>query len=201
MTWPCASASSCDQLELAPRQVDAHAAHEGLELVRPDLDLADHERPGVDARLGALAPPHDGLDARDQLLGMARLGHPVVGAQPQPAHALGDGGLARADDHAEARAAACRASRGSSSPAGRARRGRSRRAFSRIATIASSGTGLASTRYCQPAPSSRLERTCRNPVSESSTAMRTGGGLASSRPGGYDRAPPGRRTGHSLVTR
>src|SRR5215212_2233490 len=49
-------------------------------------------------------------------------------------------------------------------------------AFSRIATIASSGTGLASTRCCQPAPSSRLARTCRKPVSESRTAIRIGAG-------------------------
>ena len=49
-------------------------------------------------------------------------------------------------------------------------------AFRRIATSASSGTGLASTRYCQPAPSSRLESTCRNPVSASSTAIRTEAG-------------------------
>ena len=46
-------------------------------------------------------------------------------------------------------------------------------AFSRIATIASSGTGEASTRYCQPMPSRRLPSTCRNPVSESITASRT----------------------------
>ena len=42
-------------------------------------------RAPLDARLGALAPPHDGLDPGDQLLGMAGLGDPVVGAQPQPA--------------------------------------------------------------------------------------------------------------------
>src|SRR3954454_4837933 len=46
-------------------------------------------------------------------------------------------------------------------------------AFSRSATIASSGTGEASTRCCQPMPSSRLPRTCRKPVSESITARRT----------------------------
>ena len=33
--------------------------------------------------------------------GMTGLGDPVVGAEPQPAHALGDGGLPGADDHAE----------------------------------------------------------------------------------------------------
>src|SRR5215210_1266531 len=42
-------------------------------------------------------------------------------------------------------------------------------------TSVSIGTGLASTRCCQPAASSRLASTCRNPVSESSTARRMGG--------------------------
>src|SRR3954454_3061202 len=42
--------------------------------------------------------------------------------------------------------------------------------FKRIETSASIGTGPASTRCCQPAASSRLARTRRNPVSESSTA-------------------------------
>src|SRR4051812_42584095 len=44
-------------------------------------------------------------------------------------------------------------------------------------TSASTGTGLASTRCCQPAASSRLARTWRNPVSESRTARRMGGWL------------------------
>src|SRR4051812_39868682 len=44
-----------------------------------------------------------------------------------------------------------------------------------MATIASSGTGLARTRYCQPAPSRRFERTCRNPLSASRTASLIGG--------------------------
>jgi len=43
-------------------------------------------------------------------------------------------------------------------------------AFSRIATIASSGTGVERTRYGQPTPSNRFPSTCRNPVSESITA-------------------------------
>src|SRR2546423_15417064 len=41
-----------------------------------------------------------------------------------------------------------------------------------MATIASSGTGEASTRCCQPAMSSRFVRTWRNPLSESTTARR-----------------------------
>jgi hypothetical protein len=92
-----------DQLELAPGEVGGDALGEGLELVGPDLDLADRDRRVVHARLGALAAAHDGLDAGDQLLGVAGLGDPVVGAESQPAHALRDARLARADDHAEVR--------------------------------------------------------------------------------------------------
>jgi hypothetical protein len=54
-------------------------------------------------RASALAAAHDGLDAGHQLLGMARLGDPIVRAHPQAAHALGDRRAARAHDHAEAR--------------------------------------------------------------------------------------------------
>jgi hypothetical protein len=90
-----------DELVLAPGQLDRGAGDEGLELVAADLDLADHDGAGLDAHVGALAAPDDGLDASDQLFGMTGLGDPVVGAEPQPADALGDRGLAGADDHAE----------------------------------------------------------------------------------------------------
>ena len=89
------------QLELAPRQVDGLPADEGLELVRADLELAGDDRSLLVAAGGALAAPHDGLDARDDLFRVARLRDPVVGAEPQAAHALGDGRLLRADDDAE----------------------------------------------------------------------------------------------------
>ena len=86
---------------------------ERLELVGADLDLAGDDRACRGrARLGTAPAPHDGLDARDELLGVARLGHPVVGAQAQPAHALGDGRLPGADDHAAGRAARSQTSRG-----------------------------------------------------------------------------------------
>src|SRR5205085_11537411 len=39
------------QLELAAREVEAVAAHEGLELVGADLELAGHDRSGLDARI------------------------------------------------------------------------------------------------------------------------------------------------------
>ena len=71
-------------------------------LVAVDLDLAGDDRLDVGSP-GARAPAaaHDGLDAGDQLLGVAGLGQPVVGAEAQAPHALGDGGGAGADDDAE----------------------------------------------------------------------------------------------------
>ena len=78
-------------------------AHEGLEAIGADLDLAGGDGPARRARLGAAAPAHDGLDAGDELLGVARLGQPVVGPEAQAAHALGHRRLARADDHAQPR--------------------------------------------------------------------------------------------------
>src|SRR5918999_4017887 len=92
-----------DQLELAAREVDRLVAGERLELVGPDLDLADRHRLGDRPRLGPLAAPHDRLHTGDQLLRVARLGHPVVGAHPQPADALGHARLAGADHNAELR--------------------------------------------------------------------------------------------------
>ena len=116
-TWPSASASSWISSNsrrvrstLTRRRRRPGTGRRGSRARRP--------RPGRPrpARLGAPAPPHDGLDARDQLLRVAGLGDPVVGAEPQPADALGDRGVAGADDHAERRAAARRPSRGSPSP-------------------------------------------------------------------------------------
>src|SRR5207302_7671453 len=92
-----------DQLELAPGQVEVLPADEGLELIGADLQLAGHHRPAVGAGARTLAATDDSLHARDYLLGVAGLVDPVVGAQPQPAHALGDGGALRADDQTEPR--------------------------------------------------------------------------------------------------
>ena len=86
------------------RRVEIHAAaaDEGLELVGPDLELAGSHRARLDPRrLGAPAPPRDRFGARDQLLRVAGLGDPVVGAEPQPAHALTHRAAAGADDHAQ----------------------------------------------------------------------------------------------------
>ena len=91
-----------EQLELAPRQVDAAAAHERLELIRADLQLAGHQRARLDPRGGALAAPHHGLDAREHLLGVARLRDPVVGAGAQAAHPLRHARAARAHHDAHA---------------------------------------------------------------------------------------------------
>ncbi len=92
-----------DELELAAREVGVAPGREGLELVEADLELAGHRRDRVGARLGAAAAPDDGLRSRDDLLRVAGLGDPVVGAEPEPAHALGDGRLTRADHDAQLR--------------------------------------------------------------------------------------------------
>ena len=116
---PAGVGEQLDQLELAPRQVDRAAGDERLEAVGADLELAGLHGLGVLARLGAAAAAHDGLDARDQLLGVAGLRQPVVGAHPQPAHALGDGRAAGADDDRRGRAARRRGARGPPRRAGR----------------------------------------------------------------------------------
>ena len=74
-------------------QVHAGAAHfDGL-LVEVDGEVA-----GVDDRLGvALGAAHDGVDARDQLVLVERLGHVVVGAEAQALHLVLDAGEAGED--------------------------------------------------------------------------------------------------------
>src|SRR4051812_3400189 len=89
-----------EQLELAAGEVHAAAAREGLELGGAGLQLARHERASLDALGSALAAPHHGLDARQHLLGVARLRDPVVGAGAQAAHALRHARAAGADDEA-----------------------------------------------------------------------------------------------------
>ena len=56
---------------------------------------------GAPASRSLLSPaaPHDRLDASQQFVGMARLSDPVIRAEPQSAHALGDGRRTGADEH------------------------------------------------------------------------------------------------------
>src|SRR6185312_17478957 len=88
-----------DQLELAARQVEARVADERLEAIGADLDLASLDRLalGPSARPAAAAA-YDALQACDHLLGVTWLGDPVVGAEAQPANALGDRRRPCADD-------------------------------------------------------------------------------------------------------
>src|SRR3954470_10072234 len=81
------SGDQLDQLELAPREVDRPVAHVRLEAVGADLDLAGVDRRSLLARPGGGRPADAGVDAREQLLRVAGLRQPVVGADPQPAHA------------------------------------------------------------------------------------------------------------------
>jgi hypothetical protein len=90
------------ELVLAAREVEALTADERLELVGPYLELTRLERPSLDRRARALAPPYHRLDSSDHLLGMGRLVDPVIGAEPQPADALRDRRLRRANDQPEA---------------------------------------------------------------------------------------------------
>ena len=100
-------ASSLDEklqkLELATREVEALPADEGLELIRADLQLARRPGPGIHAGSTAAPAAGDGLDPGHDLFGVAGLGDPVVGAESQPANALGDSRALGADDHAELR--------------------------------------------------------------------------------------------------
>src|SRR5205807_7635894 len=91
------------QFEFAPSEIEVLPADERLEWVLADLVLARHERAAVGPDVGALAPPDHGLDSRDHLLGMARLGDPVVGAEAKRPHPLCDGRAPGAHDEAEPR--------------------------------------------------------------------------------------------------
>src|SRR6185437_4815161 len=73
------------------------------ELIGAYLELAGEQRPvlTVRTRSRALAAADDRLHARDHLLRVARLGDPVVGADPQAAHTLRHARRSGADDDAE----------------------------------------------------------------------------------------------------
>ena len=97
-----------DELELAAREIHAAPPTKAWNWSARTSTSPASTGPAPTASRRA-APPHDGLHARDQLLRMARLGHPVVGAEPQPAHALGDGRPTGADHDAEPGQTRCRA--------------------------------------------------------------------------------------------
>jgi hypothetical protein len=92
-----------EQFELATGEAEALPAHQGLELVGPDLELGVKHGPGVQADLGTPAAANDRLDPGDDLLGMAGLGDPVVGAEAQAPNRLADGGPVAAHEDAKAR--------------------------------------------------------------------------------------------------
>ena len=144
---------------------------ERLELVGADLELARDDRLGGRGARAQAAAAHDGLDARDDLFGMAGLGDPVVGAHPQPADALGDRRVAGADDDAAARAGRVHTRSSSSQACGPSIARSMTSAPSRIATRSSLRTALARTRCSHPSRSSRLVSTWRKPESRSSTAI------------------------------
>ncbi len=59
----------------------------------------DLQAPGLDHGLGmTLRPPHDGVDAGDELVLMEGLGHIVVGAEAEPPHLVLDAGKAGQDE-------------------------------------------------------------------------------------------------------
>src|SRR6185437_10482080 len=60
---PLGARQQLDELELAAREVDRALAHEGLEAIGADLDLAGADGAARRARLGPAAPAHHGLDA------------------------------------------------------------------------------------------------------------------------------------------
>ena len=121
ITRPCERGQQLQQLELTPGEAERAAADEGLEHVRPDLELAGDDRLGGSAVTAACLPrAQRRLDPGQHLLGVARLGDPVVGAEPQAPHPLGDRGRAGADDHRLARRDARRAARGRPTPPSRA---------------------------------------------------------------------------------
>ena len=122
-------------------------------------------------RLRPPAAPDDGFDARDQLVRVAGLADPVVGSEPQRAHALGHGRLVGVDEHRHRGGRAQTVSRyGHACGPSTSRSITS--ASSRMATSASGGTGDAKTRCCQPARWSRFARTVGSPLSASTIPSR-----------------------------
>jgi len=162
-----------DELELAAGQLDRTALDEGLELVGPDLHLAGGEGDRVAARLAAPAAAHDGLDAGDDLLRVAGLltQSSAPSRSPRTRWATVDWPV-QTTTPSPGSSAHTRSSH--SHPCAPSPARSTTTALSRIDTIVWTGTAPPTTRYSQPRRSRRLDSTCRNPVSRSSTAMRSG---------------------------
>ena len=114
---------AAEQLELAPREADARGRRRTPRTCRAG-SRARRPRPGpADSAVTRAGLPRAQrrLDARQHLLGVARLGDPVVRAEAQPAHALGDGASGRCRRPRPARAdARAQAARGRPMPPSRA---------------------------------------------------------------------------------
>jgi hypothetical protein len=78
------------QLVLLARQRGRPSVRARVEPVRADLQLAGDDRLLHDRQLAGAPAPQHRLDAREQFLGVARLGDPVVGPGPQPGDSLAD---------------------------------------------------------------------------------------------------------------
>ena len=95
----------CEQvqdLELPGGQLETARVRIRLVEVRPDRDLADHERALELWHLVAPVAADRRLDDADQFLGVTRLAHPGVRPEAQPADALTHRRGARADHDREA---------------------------------------------------------------------------------------------------
>ena len=92
-----------DQFELATGQVEALTTDESLELVGPDLDLADNQRSDLLIAGMAATASDDRLDVGDHFFRMAGLVDPVVGPDPQATNPLRNRRAVGTDDHSEIR--------------------------------------------------------------------------------------------------
>ncbi len=90
------------QLVFLAREPCGLGADVRVEAVRADRQLAGDDGFGVGRHLAGAATAHDRLNARDQLLRVARLRDPVVGTAPQATDPIGDRRRSRAHQQREA---------------------------------------------------------------------------------------------------
>ena len=95
------------QLELLARQRRALLAGVGVVAVGTDRELAGLDRRLLERQLAGAPPTEHGLDPRQQLLGVARLGHPVVRAGAQALDPLGHRDRPAAHEQREAGQRGC----------------------------------------------------------------------------------------------